>query len=153
MTRLIKASLLLFFFSLCGAAFFGTHQIRSQRAAPVPRELFSVVNEQLAAMRASDYPGAYRRASSGVQQKFTLPQFESMVRRSYGGLAAAHRVEFGAVELEGSTAYLQVFFFAANGSVRSFVYSLIAEDDGWKIGGVEEWSRYRPYQRLSGTNI
>jgi hypothetical protein len=153
MTRLLKASLLLFFFSLCGAAFVVTYQLGERRAAPLPHELFSVVNEQLAAMRAADFPGAYRKATSGVQQKFTLPQFEAMVRRNYAEMTAAHRVEFGAMEVQGSSAYLQVFFFSENGSARAFVYNLVAETDGWKIGGVEEWHRYRGRRRPAGTNI
>jgi hypothetical protein len=153
MTRLLKASLLLFFFSLCGLAFVLTFHLRERQLAPVPHELFTVVNEQLAAMRAADFTGAYRKASSGVQQKFTLPQFERMVRHNYGEMTAAHRVEFGAIEMQGSSAYLQVFFFDAGGRARTFVYNLIAEDDGWKIGGVEEWNRYRGAHRPAGTNI
>jgi hypothetical protein len=153
MTRLTKASLLLFFFSLCAAAFVLTYQFRERRPAPLPHELFSVVNEQLAAMRAADYPGAYRKATSGVQQKFTLPQFEAMVRRNYSEMTAAHRVEFGSMEVQGSSAYLQVFFFDASGGARAFLYHLLAEDDGWKIGGVEEWNRYRSRQRPAGTNV
>jgi hypothetical protein len=153
MTRVIKASLLLFFFSLCGVAFVVTYHLRQDRSAPEPHELFSVVNEQLAAMRASDFTGAYRKATSGVQQKFTLPQFEAMVRRNYAEMTAAQRVEFGAIEVQGSSAYLQVFFFDADGDARAFVYNLVAENDGWKIGGVEEWNRYRGKQRPAGTNI
>ncbi|MEP6956905.1 MAG: DUF4864 domain-containing protein [Chthoniobacterales bacterium] len=153
MTRSVKASLLLFFFSLCGAAFVVTHQIREHQPPPAPRILFSLVNEQLAAFRAADYPGAYRRASSGVQQKFTLPQFEQMVRRKYRGLASAQRVEFGSVSVQGGTALMQVFFFAPNGAARLFVYTLSAEEGGWKIGGVEELTRYQPRQQLAGTHI
>lgn len=111
------------------------------------------MNAQLAALREADFPGAYRRASTGVQQKFTLPQFEAMVRRNYGGLASARRVEFGSFNVHGSAALLQVYFFAADGGVRVFAYSLVAEDDGWKIGGVEEISSYRPHQQLAGSHV
>ena len=65
MNRLAKALLLLFFFSLCGAAFFVGHQMRDGTPAPAPRELFAVVNEQLAAFRADDFPGAYRQVTAG----------------------------------------------------------------------------------------
>lgn len=153
MTRFAKASLLLFFFSLCGVAIFVTHEIRERIPAPAPHELFAVVNDQLAAFRAEDFPGAYRYAATGVQQKFTLHQFESMVRRDYAEMAHAQRVEFGSVKIEGSTALVQVFFFAGNGSARCFIYSLISEDRGWRIGGAEELRRYRPSQRLAGTAV
>ena len=85
MNRLAKASLLLFFFSLCGVALFITHRVRERAPAPAPHELFAVVNDQLAAFRAADFPSAYRQAATGVQQKFTLPQFEAMVRRELRG--------------------------------------------------------------------
>lgn len=152
MTRFAKASLLLFFFSLCGAAFIVSHHARRQTPAPLPRELFAVVNDQLAAFRAADYPGAYRYAASGVQQKFTLPQFETMVRRSYGHMAHAQRVEFGRVQVQGGSALVQVFFFARDGSVRTFVYSLTSEGSGWKIDGVDEVAPSPRRQPLAGSH-
>ena len=152
MSARIKASLLLLFFLICGSAFFVAHQLRQRLPAPVPRELFAIVNQQLTAFRASDFRGAYRQAATGVQQKFTLAQFEAMVRRNYPAMTRAHRVEFGLVKVNGGTALVQVFFFAENGSVRSFMYSLISEDDSWKIDGVEELKGYRRAQSLGGTH-
>ena len=139
---------MLFFFSLCGVAFFITERVQKRAPAPTPHELFAVVNDQLAAFRADDFPSAYRQAATGVQQKFTLPQFEAMVRRDYVEMAHAQRVEFGSVRVEGNTALIEVFFFGGD-AARVFVYSLIAEGDGWKIGGVEELM-LRP-SRTSGT--
>ena len=137
MTRTIKASLLFFFLSLCGAAIFVTDHVRSQVPPPAPHELFSVVEKQLAAFRAADYSSAYRHAASEVQQKFTVPQFEAMIRRDYGDMTNAQRIEFGFVKINGSAAVVQVFFCAGDGSARSFLYSLIAEGDSWKINGVQ----------------
>ncbi|MGI8437524.1 MAG: DUF4864 domain-containing protein [Chthoniobacterales bacterium] len=153
MTRSTKASLLLFFFSLCGVAFVITQMVRDHVRAPDPRELFAVVNEQLIALRADDFPDAYRCASTGVQQKFTLTQFEAMIRQNYAEMTNAQRVEFGYVKVDGGTALVQAFFFTADGRVRTFLYSLLAESDGWKIGGVEELRRPRSQQRLSGTYV
>jgi len=152
MSRFTKASLLLFFFSLCGAAFFVAHRLEEARPAPAPRELFVVVNDQLAAFRVADFQSAYRRASTGVQQKFTLPQFESMVRHNYAALTSAQRVEFGSVTVRGNTAAVQVFFFAPDDTVRSFVYNLVAEASLWKIAGVQEIGVRRATFRLSGTH-
>jgi Domain of unknown function (DUF4864) len=138
MTRTIKASLLFFFLSLCGTAIFVTDQVCRQVPPPAPRELFAVVEKQLAAFRAADYSSAYRQAASGVQQKFTVPQFEAMVRRDYGDMMHARRIEFGFVRVIGSAAVVQVFFVGESGSARSFLYSLIAEGDAWKISGVRQ---------------
>jgi hypothetical protein len=137
MTRTIKASLLFFLFSLCATAIMVTHRIRSQAPPPAPRQLFAVVEKQLAAFRAADYSSAYRQAASGVQQKFTAPQYEAMVRRDYGDSSGAQRIEFGFVKVSGSAAVVQVYFCGANGYVRSFLYSLVAEGEAWKISGVQ----------------
>ena len=153
MSRFAKASLLLFFFSLCAAAFFIADRLRERTPAPAPHELFAVVNQQLAAFRADDFPSAYHQASSGVQQKFTLPQFEAMVRHDYGEMANAQRVEFGPVRVDGATALMQVYFVGRDGSVRVFLYSLLAEAGGWRIGGVEELDRYWPRQGSAGTQV
>ena len=138
MTSLAKASLLMFFFSVCGAAFIVSHYLREEAPPPAPHALFAVVNQQLTAFRAADYASAYSYAANGMQQKFTLPQFERMVRRNYAHLAEAARVEFGQVQVGRGTAIVQVFFFTRHGSVRTVVYSLTAEGDVWKISGVEE---------------
>lgn len=152
MSRVAKASLLLFFFSLCAASLFVAHQAGKHAPPPAPHELFAAVNDQLAALRAADYSNAYRRAAAGVQQKFTLPQFESMVRRNYGAITRAHRVEFGSVKANGSSAAVQVYFFGPRGGVRCFIYSLTAEGDGWKIEGVEEVRAYESGVPLVGSH-
>ena len=110
MTRTIKASLLFFFFSLCVSAIVVTHRVRLQMPPPAPHQLFAVVEQQLAAFRVADYSSAYRQAASGVQQKFTAPQYEAMIRREYGDMTSAQRIEFGFVKVNGSAAVVQVFF-------------------------------------------
>ena len=138
MTALAKGSLLTFFFSLCGAAFIASHQARERTTVPAPHALFAVVNDQLTAVRAADYAGAYRHAANGLQQKFTPAQFERMVRRNYSHIAEARRVEFGSVFVDRSSATVEVFFFTGGGSARRFVYTLTAEGEAWKISDVEE---------------
>ena len=138
MTALAKGSLLTFFFSLCGAAFIVSHQARERTAAPVPHALFAVVNDQLSAVRAADYAGAYRHAANGLQQKFTPAQFERMVRQKYSDIAEGGRVEFASVLVDRGSGTVEVFFFTRGGSARCFLYSLTAEGEAWKISDVEE---------------
>lgn len=83
MSRPLKISFLLFFWALCGAAILGTHFVQDRTSSPQAKELFSVVNHQLSAFRAADFRSAYRQAAAGVQQKFSLPQFELMIRRDF----------------------------------------------------------------------
>ncbi len=144
MSRVLKVSCLLFFFALCGVAIYATHLARQRTPAPQSRELFAVVTRQLSAFRAADYPGAYRQAAAGVQQQFSLPQFELMVRRDYTSMTEPTRVEFGAVEVAGGSALVQVFLTAPDGVMRGFLYSFTAEADGWKISGVQPLGRTPP---------
>ena len=137
MTQTIKAALLFFFFALCTSAIVVTHRVRLQVPPPAPHQLFAVVERQLAAFRAADYSSAYRQAASGVQQTFTAPQYEAMIRRDYGDMTGARRIEFGFVKMNGSAALVQVFVRETHGSFRAFLYSLIAEGDSWKINGVQ----------------
>jgi hypothetical protein len=150
---MIKASLLFFFFSLCASAVVITHQVRLQVPAPAPRQLFAVVEQQLAAFRAADYSSAYRQAASGVQQKFTVPQYEAMMRREYADVSGAQHIEFGLVKVNGSAALVQVFFCDAGGAARSFCYSLIAEGNSWKINGMRPVRSPSRGRHLSGLHI
>ena len=153
MTRTIKASLLFFLFSLCASAIIVTHRVRQQVPPPAPRQLFAVVERQLSAFRAADYSSAYRQAASGVQQTFTVPQYEAMVRRDYGDMSGAQRIEFGLVNVAGSTALVQVFLLGPNGSVRPFLFSLIAEGESWKINGVQPMPSLPRWKRLAGMHV
>jgi hypothetical protein len=137
MNRRTKSSLLLFFFSLCAAAIVITHYLQQRRPAPDPRELYSIVNSQLTAFRRADFRSAYLQAASGVQERFSLPQFENMLRQKYRAVTRSEHVEFGLVQVKGTAALVRVFVIGVDGSERGFLYSLVAEDGVWKIAGVE----------------
>ena len=148
----LKVLFLLFFFTLCGAAMIATHQSRERVAPPTDRELYSVVNRQLSALRAADFESAYQRAATGVQEKFSRTQFELMIRRDFASMTEAAKVEFGAVEIGGATALVQVFLTTADGTTRVYLYSFSAEGDGWKIDGVQSLGR-QPIHHLPGMRI
>ncbi|HSP45961.1 MAG TPA: DUF4864 domain-containing protein [Chthoniobacterales bacterium] len=137
MTRTIKGSLLFCVFALCAAAMVVTQRARQHVPSPAPHQLFAIVEQQLSAFRSADYSSAYWQASSDVQQKFTPPQYEAMIRRDYADVAGAQRIEFGFVKVSGVSALVQVFFRDADGSIHAFLYSFIAEGDAWKINGVQ----------------
>jgi hypothetical protein len=138
MTGIVKSFLLLFFLSLCAASIIVTPPFVRQTHAPAPRELYSVVNNQLTAFRAADFSRAYRNASTRVQQKFSLPQFENMIRRNYSEMIREKQhVEFGVVHAQGRSAILQVFFFPEGGQAHAFLYTFVIEEGVWKIEGVE----------------
>ncbi|MEO8045640.1 MAG: hypothetical protein ABI674_12120, partial [Spartobacteria bacterium] len=63
MSRWLKISFLLFFFALCGAAIVMTHLHRQETPPPAARELYSLVNQQLSALRSDNFESAYRQAA------------------------------------------------------------------------------------------
>ena len=152
MNRLVKISLLIFFFALCGAAIVATHLARERTPTPAAKELYSIVNRQLFALRSDDFDSAYQHASSGVQQKFSRAQFELMIRRDFWSMTEAQRVEFGAVQVAGGAALVQVFLTAPDGTMRGFLYSFTAEPAGWKINGVQPIGP-QPVRRPRGLHI
>ena len=152
MNRMIKASLLLFFFALCGGAILTTHFATRRTLPPAPGELYLLVNRQLAAFHTEDFGSAYRYAAVGLQQKFSLAQFELMVRRDFSPMTRVQHVEFGAARIEGASALLQVFLTAPDGVARGFLYSFTTGSDGWKIDGVQSLGA-QPARRLRGLRI
>lgn len=152
MSRLLKTALLIFFFALCSAAIVETYRAQQRTPPPAPRELYSIVNRQLAAFRTADFDSAYRQAAAGVQQKFSRSQFELMVRRDFAPMTEAEHVEFGAISVAGASAMVQVFLTAPDGAVRGFLYSFTAERDGWKIDGVQPLGP-QPVRHLPGLHI
>ena len=151
MSQTTKSAVLFCFLLVCGAGFVLTQKVREHLPAPAPHELFAIVNQQLAAFRSADIQSAYRQAATGVQQRFTLPQFEKMVRQKYPAVGHVRRVEYGLVRVQGGSAVVQVFFIDGEGAVRCFLYSLTHEDGGWKIDGVDELDGVRAGDRLAGT--
>lgn len=152
MTHRTKAAVLFLLLLICGAGFVVTQRLRDQLPPPAPRELFAIVNQQLSAVRSSDFRSAYRYAAAGVQQRFTLPQFERMIRRRYPEMLRGSRVEYGQVVIRGSSAAVQVFVLAVDGSLRSFIFSLTREEDSWKVDGLEESAGDRALDHFGGTH-
>ncbi len=153
MSRPAKMSLMVFLFSLCVSAALLTHRMGEPTPAPQPRDLYSVVTKQLAAFRAADFSSAYHYAASDVQQKFSPPQFERMVRSQHIEMTRNARVEFGLVKIAGATATAQVFLVRDDGSARALLYSFVAEDGAWKINGVEATSALQRRTQLAGLHV
>ena len=152
MNRLVKSSFLLTFFALCGAAMIVNYRKSEHISPPPARELYSIVNNQIAAFRTADFDTAYRHAATGVHQKFSRNEFELMIRRDFSPMTQAEHVEFGAISVAGASAVVQVLLRASDGSVRGFLYSFTAEADGWKIDGVQPLGS-QPLRHLPGLHI
>ncbi|MEA3187754.1 MAG: hypothetical protein QOD99_1584 [Chthoniobacter sp.] len=150
MTRRSKITALLFVFAVCGTASLTTRYWQTHRERVRPAELYAVVNSQFAALRADNFPSAYKHASSEVRQKFSIQQFTEMIRVGYSPIVHAQRIEFGFAEMEGPRAVIQVFFFDKVGLVTPCIYTLVNEGESWKIESARVMRRWPNGARLGG---
>ena len=105
--------------------------------ATEPRELYAAVSAHLEACRTENYPLAYHAATSTVQGRLSVGQFERKLRADYGPVRQADHVEFGPTRISAGTgerAELDVYF-VLNGQGEVIVrrYELLREDGDWKV--------------------
>ena len=150
MNRATKLCLLGIVFGVCSAAALFQNVIERRWQTTPPGELYHVVSQQLAAFRADDYSSAYHEVSMGFQEKFNLEAFADLARTDYPSLLRATRVEFGQTKFHGRNAFLSAYFIMPEGDIVPCVYSLVREDDAWKIDSVRVLPRWPANRRLGG---
>jgi hypothetical protein len=150
MKRLAKIVLLVGLLSICVAGVLLQGKIEKRRVIAEPNELYAVVWKQIAAFREDDYASAYRQVSTSFQEKFNIEAFSDLARTEYPSLRRASRVEFGAVRFEGNHAILPAYLFLADGDVIPCIFSLVNEEDTWKIDAARVLRRWPAGQRLGG---
>ena len=105
---------------------------------PVKQELTAVIDAQLAAFRANDYPKAYTFAAGAIQGMFSRERFEEMVKTAYPVIAGSAKAEYGLAFDTGEEAVVNVTVENAGGKRVQYQYLLKKEDGAWKINGVAE---------------
>ena len=106
------------------------------------KELAKVIEGQLAAFRAEDYPRAYTFAAAGIKEMVNPSEFEQMVKTAYPAIAHSASAEYGLTLDSGEEAVVNVRVVgAADGQVVDYLYTLGKEDGSWKITGVSELRR------------
>ncbi len=148
-----KIALMLFFFAICATAAFITYDAGLKPVPAKPLDLYSVVYNQFTALQTSNFARAYRNASTGMQEKFNVEQFEGMVRLDYSPLLAANRLEFGVAECEGHHAVVQAYLVSMDGAITPCIYSLVNEGEGWKIDGARLLRRIPKGERPGATRV
>ena len=148
-----KVGLMLFFFAVCATAAFVSYDGGRQSPPTRPVDLYSVVHSQFQALQAADFSRAYQHASAGMQEKFSVEQFEQMVRLDYAPIIDAERVEFGVAQIRGGHAVVRVFFVGEDGGLTPCIYSLVNEGELWKIDGARMLRRIPRGERLDGIRV
>lgn len=150
MSRTFKILILAAIVVVCGVAALMQSRLDHVRKSIPPNELYEVVRRQIDAVRAADYASAYRQVSASFQERFNMDAFSDLARTEYPGISHAERVEFGAIRFDGRHAIVPVYFFLQDGDVIPCVYSLVNEDNTWKIDGARVLKRWPAGRRLGG---
>jgi len=153
MTPRARFSLVLFALSVCASAVLLVHQWQSRLEEVRPVEIYEALQRQFGALRSEDFPGAYREVSSTMQRKFNIEQFAGMVRDECPALLRASRIEFGGVETRDRRAWVQVFFVEREGRVTPCVFSLVLENEGWRVDAARFQRRWPEGHRLGGSEV
>jgi hypothetical protein len=151
MSRTVKLCLLCALFATCIAATFFQRFVERRWHATPPAELYDVVWKQLSAFRSDDYSTAYEQVSMGFQERFNIVAFTDLVQTDYPGIVRAQRVEFAAVQFDGRQVRVPVYFFLEDGDISPCIYTLVREENGWKIDSVKMLKRWPSNRRLGGT--
>ena len=150
MNRKSRIGVVLFCFALCGAAAIiqRTFELRRMNVRPV--ELYETVYKQVTAFREADFSRAYQQVSSGFQERFNVEAFAHLVKTEYPPIVHAERIEFGNVRCDGNRAVVQAYFFLPDGEVVPCVYSLVHEENSWKIDAARVQKRWPASRRMGG---
>ena len=146
---------------LCVLSFAGSialigYAMRPQPGRSEARELYAGIQRHLTACRSADFPQAYHAAASKVQESLSLVQYEHKIRREYQPVAGAQRIEYGAVHHPRNNdkkVLVDVYFISRTGEATGWTYTLVYEEDDWKIAGAETIPGWPAGQRLSGLRI
>lgn len=150
MNQTQRLALIFVFLAICGTALVAERVIEARRFAARPGELYEVVRQEIDAVRESDFPRAYERVSMGFQEKFNVEAFADLVRTDYPDARRIERIEFGRVAHDGRHALVQVYFFLKSGDIVPCIYSLVNEENAWKIDAAQVQKRWPSGRRLGG---
>lgn len=100
-------------------------------------EVRAVVEAQLAALQAGDFPGAYEFAGHGIRRQFDERLFAALIKRGYAALLRQDKTDLGVVRDNGrDSAQVQVTVTDRQNRSTVYRYILNKEAAGWRINGV-----------------
>ena len=154
MTLRFKSFLLMGFFVVSAVAAVATHVWRERVEAEFdPKPLYGVIFAQFEACRSDDFGKAYGQASRGVQERFTLVQYVSKIRTEYGRISQPQNLQFGSTSLEYHRAMVEVYFLSARGQVTPALFTMIQENEIWRIENFEIFETWPLGRGLTGCSV
>lgn len=140
-------------FSVCAAGVFIRPAAPRRIVELRPADLYSVVMNELNAVRQADYVSAYRHVSLSMQERYNLDAFSEYVRTEHPDLVRFQRVEFGPVRAHGTHASVPAYVFLPNDEIVTVQYSFVREEGAWRIDGSQVQRRWSRGFRVGGSRI
>jgi ABC-type transporter MlaC component len=120
---------LLFLLLLSAARNAATAQELAQDAA-------APVLQQIAALRAHDFTGAYALSSKEMRRTFSPSEFEWMVKRAHPEVASSTYAFVVRTHEAAGYTYVTVKVHGRNGQNVEALYEMVREGGGWKINAL-----------------
>ena len=120
----VRLALVLFSFSLCASGVIIAQRLSERAATTIAFESEGLANP-------------YEPVATRSHHELAFSEFESVIRRHSTVKAHHGRIEFGSVKLEGANVVVQVLFFAPDGQMTPFFYTLAPKENTWKVEEVQ----------------
>ena len=120
------------------AAVFLWNTRRPGRDGGNERQVGTVIESQLEAIRAGDFALAFTFAAKSFHDRFDAETFGIMVRNGYPKLVESVSSTVLEFKRNGDQASVLMRIAGRRGPPAFFRYELVREDRGWRIAGVSE---------------
>lgn len=98
----------------------------------------AVIDDQIAALKAGDFPKAFTYASPMIQHLFgNAANFGDMVERGYPMVRRPASVRYLGVHAEAGAPHQRVMMTDAKGRLWVLDYRMVQVDGAWRIDGVQ----------------
>ena len=103
-----------------------------------PKEIQSVIDQQLEAFQADDFAGAMEFASPGLKRYFKTPgNFQQMVTKGYPMVWRFKSVQYLESRVEAGVHWQRVMIRDLQGDIHVLDYRMTETEEGWRINGVQ----------------
>lgn len=128
---------LLFLIVLAGGGVAAAQPVLRYSDPETRREVRTVVEAQLAALRAGDWASAHGLTSAAFRSRVAPADFVRLFRRHYFVMLKSTRAEFGLIRDDGRMARVPVRIHAG-GESAAYVFTLVREPRGWRVWRIVE---------------
>ena len=128
---------LLFLIVLFGGSVAAAQPVLRYSEPETRREVRTVVETQLAALRDEEWATAYGLTATAFRSRVAPADFVRLFRRHFLVMLKSSRAEFGLIQDDGRMARVPVRIHAGDESA-AYVFTLVRETRGWRVWRIVE---------------